>query len=404
MSEPSASKAPATAPKADTASTPTPTGGVAEAASPAPASPPAPETATTATTATTAAPGDGDNAPSSSILPASHWAQAPAPQVDDGQSDVDSAYGDDNASSTASLSASILEYRTVHGRTFHSERGNAQSWNPNDAQHDESMDLLHHVSTLLQGGNIFLAPIDDGVQKVLDLGCGTELTMASDFADQYPGAEVIGVDISPQQPQWVPSNCKFEIDDITMPWTYAPNNFDYIHMRWLVGAIPDWDTLFKEAFKSIKPGGYFESVEASPMITSDDNTVPHGCALDQWGRVFWEAGKTFGRSFKVLEEGLQRKAMEAAGFVDIKEHNFKTPLGSWPADPKMKEIGQFNALALEQDIEGFIVYMWTTVVGWSKEEISVYAAHLRRELRSTEFHAYYPQKVLIGRKPAAGEA
>ncbi len=42
--------------------------------------------------------------------------------------DVDSAYGEDNASSTASLSASILEYRTVHGRTYHSERGGGQSW------------------------------------------------------------------------------------------------------------------------------------------------------------------------------------------------------------------------------------------------------------------------------------
>jgi len=51
--------------------------------------------------------------------------QAQAPPPDDG--DVDSAYEDD-ASSTASITSSILQYRTIHGRTYHSETGNAHYW------------------------------------------------------------------------------------------------------------------------------------------------------------------------------------------------------------------------------------------------------------------------------------
>ncbi|KAI0411282.1 S-adenosyl-L-methionine-dependent methyltransferase [Xylaria grammica] len=352
--------------------------------------------ATSATTSTTPA---IQGTAQTDVLPASHWAQVPqVQQEDDFDDDVDSAYGDDNASSTASLSASILEYRTVHGRTYHSERGNAQSWNPNDAQHDESMDILHHVSTLMQDGKITMAHIDDSVQKVLDVACGTGI-WAIDFADQYPHAEVIGVDISPSQPQWIPPNLKFEIDDITMPWTYEPNSFDYIHARWLIGAIPSWYTLFSEVFRALKPGGIFESKESSAIIQSDDGTVPYGSALDQWGRVFAEAGKKFGRTFRPVEENIQIKAMEAAGFVDIKVYNMKTTLGPWAADPKHKEIGQYARLALEQDVEGFIMYMWTTVLGWTREEITVYAAHLRRELRSPNYHAYYPQRVVVGRKP-----
>ncbi|KAI0859657.1 S-adenosyl-L-methionine-dependent methyltransferase [Xylaria cubensis] len=349
-------------------------------------------TATQSTTTTAAA--VPETAPPSDVFPASHWAQVPEEEEDEFD-DNDSAYGDDNASSTASLSASILEYRTVHGRTYHSERGNAQSWNPNDAQHDESMDILHHVSTLMQDGRITMAHIDENVQKVLDVGCGT----GTDFADQYPHAEVVGVDISPSQPQWIPPNLKFEIDDITQPWTYAPNSFDYIHMRWLIGAIPNWYTVFREIFQTLKPGGIFESKESSAIIQSDDGTVPYGSAMDQWGRVFAEAGRKFGRTFQPVEDNIQVKAMEAAGFVDIKVYNMKTTLGPWAADAKHKEIGQYARLALEQDIEGFIMYMWTTVLGWTREEIAVYAAHLRRELRSPHFHAYYPQRVVIGRKP-----
>ncbi|KAI1440996.1 hypothetical protein F5Y02DRAFT_319472 [Annulohypoxylon stygium] len=103
-------------------------------APPMPSSSQAPET--TASTSVNA-PAPGSTNPN--ILPASHWASVPHIEETD---DEDSTFGDDSASSTASLTASILEYRTVHGRTYHSERGNAQSWNPNDALHDESMDIL----------------------------------------------------------------------------------------------------------------------------------------------------------------------------------------------------------------------------------------------------------------------
>ncbi|KAI1459850.1 S-adenosyl-L-methionine-dependent methyltransferase [Annulohypoxylon moriforme] len=329
------------------------------------------------------------------ILPASHWAAVPHAEETD---DDDSAYGDDNASSTASLTASILEYRTVNGRTYHSERGNAQSWNPNDALHDESMDILHHVSTLMQHGKIYLAPIKDDIQKVLDVGCGTGI-WAIDFADLFPSAEVIGLDISPQQPQWIPPNLKFEVDDVTQPWTYERNSFDYIHLRWLTGSIPDWDALYREIFNTLKPGGYFEHKESACMLVSDDGTVREGSAIDQWGKVFTEAGKKFGRSFSVVEDGLQVEAMEKAGFEIIQVEEMKTPLGQWPADENEKQIGLYNRLAIEQDVEGFLMYMWTMVMGWSKEEIQVYAAHLRRELRSPNIHAYYPQRVVIGRKP-----
>lgn len=134
---------------------------------------------------------------------------------------------------------------------------------------------------------------------------------------------MIGVDVSPQQPQWIPPNLRFEVDDVTQPWTYEPDSFDYIHIRWLVGAIPDWYALFREAYQALKPGGYLESQESSCMITSDDGTVKDGSPLDQWSKVFSEAGKKTGRTFNVIEDDLQRKAMEAAGFEITYETDIK---------------------------------------------------------------------------------
>jgi ubiquinone/menaquinone biosynthesis C-methylase UbiE len=73
---------------------------------------------------------------------------------------------------------------------------------------------------------------------VLDLGTGTGI-WAIDFADAFPNTQVTGTDISPIQPSWVPPNLKFEIEDFTEEWTFPGNTFDYIHMRYLYGSVPD---------------------------------------------------------------------------------------------------------------------------------------------------------------------
>lgn len=88
----------------------------------------------------------------------------------------------------------------------------------------------------------------------------------------------------------------------------------------------DWDAFFAEAFKVLKPGGYLESYEASPQVHSDDNTLSSKDAIAQWCPLFVEGGKVIGRSFTIVDDGTQRKAMEKAGFVDIQEKMIKAKI------------------------------------------------------------------------------
>ena len=60
---------------------------------------------------------------------------------------------------------------------------------------------------------------------------------------EHPGAEVMGVDLSPIQPSFAPPNCKFEIDDVTSPWTF-PLPSALINIRALYGSIADWPALY----------------------------------------------------------------------------------------------------------------------------------------------------------------
>ncbi|CAI4216027.1 unnamed protein product [Parascedosporium putredinis] len=333
------------------------------------------------------------------ILPTDFWVQMAAqgdaqPQYDE---DSDSAYGDDDASSTASLSSSIFKYRTINGRTYQSGHGDGEYWAANDEKANEALDIIHHVLLLSLDGKLHKAPLSNDIQKVVDIGTGTGV-WAIDFADEYPDTEVIGTDLSPIQPTWVPPNCLFQIDDCTQPWTFEPNSIDYVHIRWLFGSIKDWEGLFTEAYKALKPGGYIETHEPSVSFRSDDGTVHDKTAMGQFGKFFVEGGKIMGRSMTVVEDCTQRAALEAAGFTDIQETQLKTPIGKWPKDPKMKEIGAFQQMAVEQDTEGTMTYL-AQMLGWSQHEVIAYVATLRREIRSRDIHGFYEQKVLVARKP-----
>ncbi|RKK14169.1 hypothetical protein BFJ66_g4253 [Fusarium oxysporum f. sp. cepae] len=315
----------------------------------------------------------------SGLLPPEHWAE-----VAEELGDTDSALGDDTAESTASITSSILHYRNINGRTYHHDIGNAQ--------------YCHHVLTLVLDGALYLAPIPKDIKNAIDIGTGTGI-WAIDFADSFPDAQIIGTDVSPIQPGWIPPNLRFDIEDCTQEWTFAPNSQDYIHFRWLVGSIVDWDQLFKEAYGCLKPGGYIESHEALSRMDCDDGTITEKSAMHQWGKFFVEGGKKIGRSFTIVEDGVQRSAMEKAGFVNLVERDFKVPIGGWPKDPKMKEIGKYAQATIEQDIEGYVLFMANTVEGWTKEEVEVYISMLRRELRQGNMHPYYWQKVVWAQKP-----
>ncbi|KAF4467084.1 methyltransferase [Fusarium albosuccineum] len=309
--------------------------------------------------------------------PAEHWAQLAQQEDGDDRVDTESALSAEALSTTASLRSSILQYRTIHGRTYHSEQGNteyrydemelrrtsfigqkASCRGPSDEQQNESQEVNHHAMLLVLEDKLFLAPLKSDIRKVLDVGTGTGI-WAIDFADEFPSATVIGTDLSPIQPAWIPPNLTLVC----------------------------------------KPGGWVESYEPTVVAESDDDTVQPGSAHSEWGKFFIEGAKKMGRSCTVFEDDVQRKSIEAAGFVDIQFVDKKVPIGGWPEDPKQKQIGQYLQASLEQDLEGYVLYMASQLLGWTKDEVSVYCDQFRREIRSGKYHAFFRQRVVWGRKP-----
>lgn len=73
--------------------------------------------------------------------------------------------------------------------------------------------------------------------------------------------------------------------------------------------------------------------------------------------------------------------MKAAGFVDIQSNTIKVPVGEWPKDGKMKEIGRYIQLGVVTDAQGHVSLMANLLEGRSQEQVMLYCAQLRRETR-----------------------
>lgn len=211
---------------------------------------------------------------------------------------------------------------------------------------------------------------------------------SSDFADEFPESHVSGIDISPIQPRWVPPNCTFELDNCELNWTYPDESFDYIHIRGLVGCIKDWEGLYREALRCLKPGGWLEQTEFALPIRANQGELPDDSIYHAWGEVFRDAGEKMGRSFLVANHC--EEWMRAAGFSgEMHSSAVKLPIGNWPLDPKWKEVGVFNRLSLEQGLEGFASYLCTMVLGWERDEVTILLAKMRQVLSDRSQHVYY---------------
>jgi hypothetical protein len=87
--------------------------------------------------------------------------------------DVDSAYAESigDYSESTSAASSVFDHQYENGRRYHSYKA-GQYFAPNDEQEQERLDLLHHVQSMVLGGELYRAPIEEP-QRVLDVGTGT---------------------------------------------------------------------------------------------------------------------------------------------------------------------------------------------------------------------------------------
>ncbi|KAF3941940.1 hypothetical protein ABW19_dt0206031 [Dactylella cylindrospora] len=318
------------------------------------------------------------------------------PEIEvDTYSDNDSTFTDsDFESYTTSLSSSAFDYQYENGRRYHKFR-EGKYFLPNDEAEKDRLDMHHHMLTIVQKGDLHGCKLENP-QAILDLGTGTGI-WAIEMADNYPSAVVTGNDLSPIQPNWVPTNVKFEVDDFESEWTYPENTFDMIYARYLLGGITDYPKLFAQAFKALKPGGYLEIFEPDSILRSDDNSLPEDSALNRWNNLFIKAAEIGGRP--VTDGPKHKEYFKELGFVDIHEDIFKLPNAPWPKDKYLKEVGAYHMASFLEALEGLSMRFFTTLLKMAPEEVQVLLVDVRKDLKNKAFHTYYDLYRVYARKP-----
>ncbi|CAF9922632.1 MAG: hypothetical protein HETSPECPRED_005107 [Heterodermia speciosa] len=342
---------------------------------------------------------------------------APAlPAVDNSRYGIDnepgdSAYDSEVASYTTSLATNITDYKIENGRRYHAYKEGSRSPStsiakdlansnglgypyPNDEKENDRLDIVHKMTTVMLHDRLHLSPIAKDPQRILDLGTGTGI-WAMDMGDKYPNAEILGNDLSPIQPRWVPPNVRFEVDDVEADWTYT-KPFDFIHCRYMSNAISDWPRLGKQCFDHTKAGGYTELIDFDLDWTSPDGSIDNR-PIQKLNRDFLDGSLAVGKDPSPGPK--LEQYMKAAGFEDVYAEKFIVPVGTWPADKHLKEVGAWNYLQVMEGIEGFLYRLFTNKLGYSSSEVELMCVKIRADMKDPKMHAMMFVHVAYGKKP-----
>lgn len=310
-------------------------------------------------------------------------------------SDQDSALGSDMSlfSSTASLRSSILRSIEENGRKYHGYK-DGKYLLPDDEQELDRQIFQYDLCLLTFDHTLSFAPFTK-LNRVLDVGCGVGY-WALDFAEMHPEAQVIGVDLSPVQPAYVPPNVQFEIDDLEESWNFS-YPFDYIHALMMTGAFRDWPNFYRQAFENLNGSGWVEIQDIHFPLYCDDDTMRPDCAIKRWSDLMVEAGEKSG--FNLSACGRAGDMMHEAGFADIVRIPYKWPINEWPREPKWKEVGRRTAINFREGMSAIMMALFTRFMGWTKQQVEEFSAQVDKEWQDTRVHAYFCIWVTYGRKP-----
>ncbi|CAG8555295.1 224_t:CDS:2, partial [Ambispora gerdemannii] len=158
-------------------------------------------------------------------------------------------------------SEQVQKFKYIGGRKYYDPNVAPYAF-PTDIEEVDRLHQQHFALTHICGGN-YTAPIHDIIKpesRILDLGCGPgQWTL--EIAQEFPYAQVFGIDINASFPTLIkPLNSHFIVGDVTEGLPWEDNYFDFIWIRYLFCAIKDtdWQNLYHEIKRVLKPGGILE--------------------------------------------------------------------------------------------------------------------------------------------------
>ncbi|MBX5450939.1 class I SAM-dependent methyltransferase [Thermogemmatispora sp.] len=209
---------------------------------------------------------------------------------------------------------------------------------PKDLGEVNRLDFQHYVLRALLRAN-YLAPIEQP-RRILDVGCGTG-QWAFELCQQFPQAEVVGVDLEQIKATTPPSNYRFVQGDVLRGLPFADASFDFVHQRLLTSALPlaAWPEVVRELARVTAPRGWVELVEPGLGL----RVTPAGPANEQLLSMGTQLAAQRGLDAEGAVARSLKRYLHEARLVNIHVRTVEAPIGEWGG-----RIGSLLALDLRE--------------------------------------------------------
>jgi len=319
---------------------------------------------------------------------------------DHARSPSDSGIASDFTTDLESITSSNYEFQTLStGRRRHGFPAN-RYYLPADEREATRLDDLQYCIHVMHGQNI-LAPVRPS--QVLDIGTGSGL-WAIEVAEDHPNASVIGMDLSPIQPQSVPRNCEFIVGDLTQDLDgFNTASFDLVHSRIVHAGVTkgQWRQYIQETNRMLLPGrGWAQFAEMSRYTIHNPAECP--------------ATVEFFDHFERLHHSKDLYAFEGSdflvplfwefGFVDVKVITKSLDKGDW-RKPKDSKDAETCRLFLNTSCDAIpaIVAEIAEADPEAVPDQEEFVEKIIEEFKSGKAHLTYNLDTVIARRPAIDE-
>ncbi|KAJ2957242.1 hypothetical protein NQZ79_g7040 [Umbelopsis isabellina] len=216
-----------------------------------------------------------------------------------------------------------------------------------------------------------------GKGVILDIGTGHG-DWAYEVASAYPNARVIGLDVNPPStPVTIQRNLIFKVQDIKESWDIRDNSVDFLFQRDMNNVLlqSDWKHILQEIYRVVRPGGVIELLEQGKLglhhimqdfllfslflcWTHPKEWIAHKIRFTT-DLSHHNAGPTIHRANEYYKAECEQTGRDITlsahltdmlsnvGFVRIEQKNMDIPVGEWPSDTGLKQLG-FNNLELQR--------------------------------------------------------
>ncbi|KAH8550489.1 S-adenosyl-L-methionine-dependent methyltransferase [Umbelopsis sp. PMI_123] len=229
----------------------------------------------------------------------------------------------------------------------------------------------------------------DGI--ILDIGTGHG-DWAYEVASTYPKSKIIGLDLNPPTvPVTIQNNLEFKIQDITQRWDIPDNSVDFLFQRDMNRVLlkSDWKHVLREMYRVAQPGGVLEIVEPDLF---HHNAGPVQTAADEY---FKDQCEKIGRDWSLADH--LSEDLTNIGFINVEKKSLDIPVGEWPSDPNLKQIG-FNNFELQRSKLRAMRANYVNVVGLSAEEYDAASKQILSEYE--DYQGYTIWVCWTAQKPA----